>query len=103
MKNELEKDIQKKCNDVLRKLGIKFYHDEAGHAGRNRKAHRASKPDLIFFHKGKTFAFEVKRTGGKLRPDQFDELQRLVVDGGVIAHWGDLSEFMIFLNEWVLK
>lgn len=101
----LESYHQKKCNDLLRELGILFWHDEAGQGGRNRKAHRGNKPDLMFFHGAKFYAFEVKRTGEKLREGQADILKRLALEGGAIVGWGDYLAFCQFLslNKIIIK
>ena len=90
----LEKDHQRECNALLKKLGIRYYHDVSG-TGKNRAQGQTAKPDLLFFANG-VYAFEVKMTGKKPREDQYKELDLLKANG-VKVGWGDFQTFVDFL------
>lgn len=68
----IEKDLQAKVNNDLRKLNIKFWHCEKGNYHKG-KTHRAGWPDLIIFPgKGNAFFIELKTPIGKLTQKQID-------------------------------
>lgn len=64
-----EYELQKAINADLKKLGIRFKHDEKGR-GKNR-THRGGWPDLIIFPgKSRVFFLELKSDSGQLKPSQ---------------------------------
>jgi len=64
-----EHDLQRQCNEFLRKRGIRYLHIEKGR-GRNM-THRKGWPDLLVFPGfGKVIFVELKKPGGTLKPEQ---------------------------------
>jgi hypothetical protein len=67
-----EKDLQKKINADLKKLGIRYYHCEKGRYNKSLQ-HRAGWPDLVVLPcMGYAFFVELKMPGQKLKKEQTD-------------------------------
>jgi hypothetical protein len=89
MNNISEKEIQSACNRILTKLGIVWLHLPQG---RRTSAILRGLPDLLFFSKGKCFAYELKIEGKKPTHEQSEMLMVLATYGGVVTGWGTSVE-----------
>lgn len=93
-----ESDLQKAIHKTLKQLNIEFYHCSS-------KAARVCKtlkdmPDIIMFHKGRSFALELKSKGGTLSPGQKRALQKLHQHGVFTRVIFTYDGFMDFLKEY---
>lgn len=95
---ELERDIQTKCNAILRDLGIPFFHIAKG-ASHKSKFQRLGFPDLIFWWCGKCYAIELKTKNGRIKPEQQEWLDDLKSQGVVIDVCRSVDDFVEFLKE----
>lgn len=94
---ELERDIQTKCNAILRDLGIPFFHIAKG-ASHKSKFQRLGFPDLIFWYKGKSFSIELKTAKGRVKPEQQAWLNDLSEQGVQVSICRSVEEFTDFLK-----
>lgn len=94
----LESTIQRECNEILRDLGVPFFHIAKG-ASHKSKFQRLGFPDLIFWYKGKSFAAELKTVNGRVKPEQQEWLDDLKEQGVEISVCRSVDEFMEFLKE----
>lgn len=95
---ELESSIQKKCNQILRDLGVPFIHCEKGHANK-ATTHRKGVADLLFWNRGMSFAVELKTKTGRLKPEQEAFLAKLKGEGVITGVCRSVEEFEEFLKE----
>lgn len=95
---ELESSIQKKCNQILRDLGVPFIHQEKGHANK-ATTHRKGIADLLFWHRGRAFACELKTKTGRVKPEQEAFLSKLKAEGVITGVCRSVEEFEEFLIE----
>jgi hypothetical protein len=88
-----EAQIQRECNEYLRKRCILFLHLEAGRGARG-KTHRASWPDLLIWHKGYCFGFELK-VEGKSPTEEQRSMFFALAHAGVTCGWGTSLDMLI--------
>lgn len=94
----LESTIQKKCNQILRDLGIPYLHLEKG-SGNKCRQHRKGVPDILFWYQWHSFAVELKTEKGIVKPEQHEWLARLSAQGVYTAICRSVEEFEEFLKE----
>jgi len=94
-----EYEIQTQCFEILKKLGIHYYHKEKG--ARVAKAHSRGWPDVIFGTDGRIYVVEFKTAKGLVAEEQKEWLTRIE------KHWGGRTaiirsreEFLDKLTEW---
>lgn len=95
---ELERDIQAKCNAILRDLGIPFIHMEKGHSNK-ATTHRKGIADLLFWYRDKSYAVELKTKSGIVKPEQAAFLASLARQGVVTGVCRSVDDFVEFLKD----
>lgn len=71
----LERSVQGRCIELLRDRGAWY--------SRLARGSRNGVPDLIACHRRTFLGVEVKRVGGRVRPEQLVELWRIRESGGI--------------------
>jgi hypothetical protein len=77
----LEADFQRAVIDLIRWLGLAYFHDN------DSRRNRAGFPDLVIAGQGGFMFRELKSEKGRLRPEQLDWLARLTQGGADAAIW----------------
>jgi hypothetical protein len=76
-----ERDFQRAVIDLIRWLGLHYFHDN------DSRRNRAGFPDLVVAGQGGFIFRELKSETGRLRPEQLDWLSRLTQGGADAAFW----------------
>jgi len=91
-KQYTETNLQKECNDILRKLHIPFIHIPSRAA---RKCQTITGwPDLFFWDKGKWYAYELKVKHGRTHSAQDQMLRSLRANGAVVRIITSIKGFL---------
>ncbi len=91
----LEKDLQRKVIEFLKKTGAWFYHPRESKKGTD------GIPDIVGCLNGLFFAIELKNPDGriKLRPEQERVLYEINEAGGFILVTNEFNEVVKFINK----
>lgn len=81
MSTMLEADLQRAVIDLIRWLGLAYFHDN------DSRRNRAGFPDLVVCGTQGFIFRELKSETGRLRPEQLDWLSRLNLGGADAAIW----------------
>jgi hypothetical protein len=92
-----ENIIQSACQDILKKLGIEYYHLPAKAAVYSTTF--KGFPDLLFFFNGKAYAVELKADGGRLSDIQKKTIENLGKRGVKTAVCFSVRDFLLFLGD----
>ena len=76
-----EADLQRAVIDLIRWLGLHYFHDN------DSRRNRAGWPDLAIAGPGGLILRELKTDAGRLRPEQMDWISILTLGGADVAVW----------------
>ena len=76
-----EADLQRACIDLIRWLGLAYFHDN------DSRRNRAGFLDLVVAGRGGVMFRELKTATGRLRPEQMDWITTLSLAGADVAVW----------------
>jgi hypothetical protein len=92
-----EADLQRECNEYLRKRDVQFLHIEKGR-GRNT-THRKGVPDLLVFPgDSRIYFIELKKPGGKLSPEQTEFFRDMLLRGYCCFKCDNFEEFVCIIE-----
>lgn len=90
----LEGKIQEQIVKALGALGVHVIRS----AMHRRTSNQKGTPDLLFAYRGIPYAIEVKRPGGKVRPEQEETLRALSRNGWRVAVLDDVQAAITFVQ-----
>lgn len=76
-----EADLQRAVIDIIRWLGLHYFHDN------DSRRNRAGFPDLVVAGSQGFLFRELKTETGRLRPEQLDWISRLTQGGADVGIW----------------
>ena len=100
-KPPLERDITNEITNWLKKQKECWYYKVAAKPAQVKEGsfarQRTGIPDLSVIYRGRSVWFEVKRPGGKLRPNQAKEIARMQAAGAEVFLVRSLEEVKTIL------
>lgn len=100
-----EAQIQKRVLDRLKALampGVVYWHTPHNRTSRRFSGYRAGVSDLCFVHRGKFYALELKKDGGRPSEEQLEFLSDINATGGFGVVAEGLPQAICILEAWGL-
>lgn len=89
----IESELQKKCNEYLRLVGIHYYHLPKGRNNGQKKMGGGGLLDLLLWYKGNHYIIELKTPTGRLNDNQKEFIVKLAEQDFKVKVFDNFEDF----------